>query len=513
MIEYGGRLTFRAILIISQTFLLLILLCLMYVAPLGASAWIVWLGLGLFYCYFAAALCRPVRIMPSIPSYMSIEILFLTFYYLLFYLPNQAYVLNAADLYQNRFLTYTYAWETNRAMIAASLGMVSFCLGLRILRDFVPSRDASLSASEFDAKKTQYRGFGALVLTLLIALILVYQTAGWHSADEGRYTSITSGGSVADGIYLLITMLCIISIATTAAKLAQRQSFGPALWLSLCIVCYWAVRILLNGDRNNFMLLAVAAGGGFLTYRFRGSRFLLVGCLFAALALYNGVEVLRMAQHRSSEALIHDIFTSGVGEDPNGSSFSISTIGLRASLAVVPSAEDFGYGRYKLIGLAGIIPFIRGSMLSDTSKFTNTAQVLSYHVLGPNPTWSVGSNIISDIYIDFGYMGIPVFMLLVGFSAGYIERWAMHNPYSVKTVTIYLMALGLYAELPRYTLDFPVRMLVWTLLLLWTYEIWFGAKHRRTALRRSRIIERWRFGKLTSRGLAAKDGSYGKKLS
>lgn len=158
-------------------------------------------------------------------------------------------------------------------------------------------------------------------------------------------------------------------------------------------------------------------------------------------------------------------------EANRSSSFGITTATLRATFDIVPERLDYGYGKYKLIGFAGIIPLVRGFLLGSDAHLTNTAEVLSNYMLGPNAGWSVGSNLLTDAYMDFGPLGIPGLILLAGLFAGTVQRRAAVTPFSTRTITFYLLVLGNFAELSRYTLDFPVRMLTWTYILFKAYDL------------------------------------------
>lgn len=444
---------------------LAILTALFFATPDGSNPAIIIACLAIFYFYFSRSILNPISIIPGIPTHAKIETLFLAFYFILFYLPYQLSLFGMADLYRNKFLYVTYVEETNRALVAATVGLVGFCTGMSLIARH--GRSNSLARAVLKPLPPEaYRGFGVVTLILLAGLIALYQLAGWYSADEGRYTGITSGGALANGVYTLILMFCVITLARTVALLAERRPLGLVLWLSLTLTALWTGRILLNGDRNSFFVIAIALGGGLMTYCFRARWYVLVACGLASLTLYNVVETFRTLPDRSVGALMQELFTDRQADSFANSSFSITTTTLKASLAIVPEVQDFGFGVYKFIGFAGIIPFIRGALLPDELAFTSTADLISYYMLGSHSVWNTGSNIISDIYIDFGILGVATLMLMLGVTAGYIQKEAARNPTSASHIIVYLMALGLYAELPRYSLDFPVRMIVWTIFLL-----------------------------------------------
>ncbi|MCK1341637.1 O-antigen polysaccharide polymerase Wzy [Bradyrhizobium sp. 38] len=439
------------------------------VVPSGNDPYIAWPVIALFYVYFVRSFFSPMRIRSDIPTYTTIETLFLMFYFLLFINPYQAHFLGISDLRNNSYLSFVYEAGSNQALLAAAIGFVAFHLGISLTR--TRARQNTFSGSDRVDEGTYYHAFGYVVVALLAGFILIYEIAGLQSSDEGRYTKVVSGGAIADGIYLIIIMLCIVGGSRAIALIAQRRALEFPILISLPIIAYWSVRILIHGDRNSFFLIAIAAGGGFFTFVRRTSWIALATCVLVSLFVYSAVETIRMSQDRSFSTLLEKMFEEKPSEEANrSSSFSITTATLRATFDIVPERQDYGYGKYKLIGFAGIVPLIRGSLLGSDAHLTNTAEVLSNYMLGPNAGWSVGSNLLTDIYMDFGVLGIPVLVLLAGLFAGTIQKSAIASPYSTPAITFYLLVLGNFAELSRYTLDSPVRMLTWTYLLFLGYD-------------------------------------------
>ncbi|MCV7061977.1 O-antigen polysaccharide polymerase Wzy [Mycolicibacterium vaccae] len=137
----------------------------------------------------------------------------------------------------------------------------------------------------------------------------------------------------------------------------------------------------------------------------------------------------------------------------------------------MPEYFDYGYGLYKLVGLAGVIPFIRGAVIPPEMPFTQSSDVLVMILLGPSATWGVGTNVIADIYMDFGLFGVPILLFLVGLGVAYTRVSLINHPDSPWRAVFYLVTLALVAELPRYSLTFPVRPLVWVFLLFWAVAV------------------------------------------
>jgi hypothetical protein len=430
-----------------------------WLVPDGISAPVIWACLSIVYVKAVQLLRKPVTIVSGVPTFVTVEALFFLFYYLIYFWPYQQHLIfGGTNLSRSAFiLGNTFVDRSNQAVVIATLGLVAFLAGCGRVRH-TPEQALERGVNE------------SLIERKLIMLALLGQAAsmgvyfgfGLRAAGEGRYTNSSSGGAMADGVSLLILMFCMLAIALVVSRLYRRERLGLTLWIGCAIAFSWAVRLLLLGDRNTFFLLAIVAIGGAFTYLVRVGRIVLAIAGFVAMQLYSAVEAARFTGP-SVGALLAAMF------DPqqkhraglNGSSFDITTISVRASLAAVPSIYDYGYGWFKLIGLAGVVPFIRGVLLSDYSGPRSTANLLSDVTLGSGASWGVGSNVISDIYVDFGLWGVPVVMFIVGIFCRKVQRRLSACPSSPVSTVYYLATLALVAEMPRYAVDSPVRVLCW----------------------------------------------------
>jgi hypothetical protein len=197
---------------------------------------------------------------------------------------------------------------------------------------------------------------------------------------------------------------------------------------------------------------------------------LLIALGVVAIPMYNAIEALRSGRIDSVLDLLSND-GSAAASYGGDTSFNISTISVRAALARVPEGIDYGYGLYKAIGAAGVIPFIRGQIVPSDVPHLQSADVLNDILLGPQAKWGVGSNVIVDAYVDLGVVAVPILLFGLGVFVAYVQRTVTRMPDSPWRSVIYLMTLALIAEIPRYSLDFPVRPLVWTFLIFWAASV------------------------------------------
>jgi oligosaccharide repeat unit polymerase len=437
-------------------------------APEGADSWIIWSCLLIHYSLILSSIRRPIMIRPGLPTFISAEFLFLTWSYLLFFLPYQLHVLNDFDLSTTRFgLIATYPDFANRAVILSAIGMLAFRAGCRSL--------AGRGAVSVDAieKASKVRRLDRLTVSDIlpalavsqVLLIGAYSLFGWRAAGEGRYTKTTAGGNLAEGVYLVVTVLSMVAIVLLiCAPVIGDARRTPLLWFSGSLSLLWAVRLAVAGDRNMAFLIALVATGAVLTFRIRSGRWSLALFAVAAIASYQMIEDSRSGRFDSLTGFFSSGQAFGVVSTETDTSFNLSTISVRAALAVVPDQFDYGYGIYQLIGLGGVVPLVRGMIASLGNSFAQTSEVLNAVLLPPGANWGLGTNVIVDSYMDFGVFGVPVLLFLVGLMVSYVQVETSKYFTSPFWVVMYLVTLAFIAQMPRYSIAYPIRPLGWVLL-------------------------------------------------
>ncbi len=392
------------------------------------------------------------------------NLLFLVFYYLVFLFPYQLVALGFLDvrISKYRFL-YTFPEFSNQAVILCTLGLIAYNWGHMGVakRKRSDSKKAIQNPYLSNLRPIQ---FEQIIFFGLASLIAAYLMFGWRAAGEGRYTNTISGGQIAEAAYFVITMLSMLAVALHFSY-SKGMSATGLRYVNLMLSAAWATRILLAGDRNSFLLISLTALVGYYTYLRKVNWFIVSALALVGFTYYGFAETFR----GSGSTNWLDLFLGSSG-DSSGSqetSFNITTISVRAGLAAVPDSIPYGFGFFKLVGIMGVIPFSRSLFFQGTDIFTSTSQILSDALLSASRTWDVGTNIISDSYIDFGIFGVLGLLFLVGRVSAQITELAKLNPSSVWFRTFYLVSAPLFAELPRYSADFPVRTLLWIWFIFW----------------------------------------------
>jgi oligosaccharide repeat unit polymerase len=221
------------------------------------------------------------------------------------------------------------------------------------------------------------------------------------------------------------------------------------------------------GDRNSFFINAIILIGGYFSLIKSASRkFLFVGVV-GALLLYNIIEITRRSDDRSVDAYLN---AYKLMQDKEGSSFDITLLGYRFTFDFIPQRHDYFYGKFFLLSITSIVPFLSGQLVSPDDSYIASSTVITYTLNGANSNWGLGSNIVSDLYMDFGAIGVIIFIFIIGRFAVFTQQKFETNN-SIKWTTVYLMTLAMFAEISRYGFAFPVRNLVWTFLFFGLFSI------------------------------------------
>jgi len=432
--------------------------------PDGHSGWVIWPCLVIFYAVALPAF-RPIEVKHGLKTQLAARPLFYLYVYLLFFYPYQLHVLGLYDLEGNQFLKASFIEKSNASILLSMIAVLSFDVGcLQTIQR--PRKDPNSGA------------YGLVPWILaggLLSVFAFYCISGLPAALVGAYAGSTTGNTTSDGIYFLCTAFSMWTAGAFIFYISSRKKVPPPIWVGIAVAAAWSMILLVLGDRNNFFLIALVLAAGYATFVRRVPLMALALAVLAALFVYNVVEVARTSEDRSLQAIQQA--AGSIRESSGGierGSFGITTTTGRAALDIAENKTGYFYGKLKLIGFAGIIPYSRSLFVDTNDRFQASSKIFTYWMVGPYATWGVGSNVISDAYMDFGLPGVIIFMFLLGLFAKYAQIKVQENIDSMKWVTIYLVMVATFAEMARYTVDFPVRCIVWAFFVFYA-----GAKLRR----------------------------------
>lgn len=441
--------------------ILICILCTWFVfVPDGSSYWVIWPCLIVFYIVAATAL-KPIEIKKGIKTYVTVRVSFYLYMYLLFFFPYQLYVLNLYNLMDSDFLIFTFVEKSNASILLSTIAVLAFDMGYKKKRRF--------KNYKIDNKVNN------VIPWLFVVGLFIFELLNFASVKEslssGGYSGSATGDATVDGIYFLSTVFSMWVSGVFLFYWANR-SLTLIHWIGFVLVIIWIICLLLLGDRNNLFLILVVLLAGYSTFIKEVPLGTVLAGVAFAIVFYNVSEIARTADTRSIETFI-DAFIdpSQFKKDSSkessfaSGSFGNTTVTARIALDVVPERQDYFYGKFKIVGFAGIIPYSRALIVSPGDLSVTSADVITSSALGRDATWGLGSNVVSDAYMDFGFPGVVVCLFLLGLVAGYLQDKTQLHVDSIKWQVIYLVMLATFFETPRYSVDFPVRPIVWAFIV------------------------------------------------
>ena len=400
-------------------------------------------------------------------KWLTPEILFFLLYYFIFFYPYQLSLFGFFDLQSSKFLNVFFHDFSTKAVLLSTLGAYFFYLGSGFNFKII---------NVTYRKKINYKYMSFFLVSLLILFLLIFILTGLSNYLGESYKGSDVGTSAQNGVYFLVShfvlMVFVFFIARYKQYSLRELVKDKILLFGMFIGAVWATFLLYIGDRNVFFILVISLLGGYFIFHSKLKFLPLFLVILIGIESYKAVEVVRTLDDKTLEnisAVLLENEESSEYQSDGGSLYN-TTITLRASIAYVESGGEYYDGWFKLVGFMGVVPFSRSLIVNRDQYQVTSADVLSDYVLGESRTWSLGTNIISDIYLDFGIPGVIVLMYMLGLVSKYFQCRLMSNHDPIHSISLYLIVLALWSETARYAYDFSIRNLIWSLLIFWIYK-------------------------------------------
>lgn len=406
------------------------------------------------------------------------QVVFLVSFLMLFSVPYWFDFWGLTDLSRNRFLQNTYFENSNKALLLSTTGALAYTAGVVFA---LRLRGGPLTTNRLrgicSIHPRQIPFFQVLALGLLIVSLLLVVVTGASSMFSGAYTGQSIGNNRQDGSLFLASHFSIVCVSALLA--ASPVKNAPAL-VGAASGLWWAGMLILSGDRNSALLILLPMVAGYGLWSRRIGLVTLLALCAVGYIVYEAVEYFRLTPDRTIIGLASAIFsvfsdrsdTGGFGE----SSFSLTTTTVRAGLHEYNYGEAPFGGWFKIVGLLGVIPFSRSMLETPIDGFYTSAQYLTWIVVGADPSWSIGSNIITDLVLDFGATGFVLVMGLIGYTLTY-ARLHLAASIDFSARLLYLVVLTYTLQWPRYSFDFPARSIVWLIFMLIAVRLFSKTSH------------------------------------
>lgn len=379
-------------------------------------------------------------------NYFDFDILFLTTSFFAFF----AYPALIYPINPSYFFVFDIIFDHNvisQATALALLGLVIYMTGSLF---YSPSKNKNVSIGFYPLKRY------TLIICILFSLFLLLGGyTYYHDAYSGNKPS-------ENGIFVYINVLLITFLLVSVdmlycnliykdtSKLQPRYVYKPLLIL---IVIY-VITILSTGSRTVPLQVVLAIIGLYTIYYKNLSLnktliIIIIGVFILATLSYT----------RSGNGKIENIYDA----------FIDIIVVNRNTFAAIEYVNNNGYtlGGSMLSYLLQPIPFgqsIVFNLFNLDPNYTSSANLLTTEALGSIRSMGLGTNIIADIYLSFGVIGVIIFMYFAGWFVAKSKYLAL---YRMDYMIIYTILMANSVFLVRAEFFYCLQEIIWSLIVFY----------------------------------------------
>lgn len=394
-------------------------------------------------------------------NWMAIPIISYIIYWILFFLIPMRLIIQESYEARTESLIAFEKWPV--VVFTASIGICSFLGGYFYIAGKKKKRYVFRKSLDFgEVRIIQMSAWILLFITLATFSILML--SGGTRLYEGGYVHITHLEWNTRVMFIAFNTAFRGAIGLWAIYLLIYDRLRWRHVIPISCLGIMLLATILSGDRG---LLAWSGICVLVIYSQRRPirlRHILCVLLVASIA-FGTIETVRIQEGRSITAntsvIIEDIDPFiGIVQYAESSAPTITN--------AFSAVDQIGYfhGTFFMQGLLSIIPFY-GKLLSWFSsdkggRMHGTAFFMTYYIFG-NYRYGLGTSIVTDIYIDFGLIGVSVIMLLYGLLSAYLYNCRDGGKYHFGLLC-YALFFSTFMTAIRGTATQSIR-LIWTILL------------------------------------------------
>ncbi|HNP66998.1 MAG TPA: O-antigen polysaccharide polymerase Wzy [Aequorivita sp.] len=358
----------------------------------------------------------------------------------------------------------------NYAVWLSVLALLLWILGSLLYYNKARKRNVQkVAIYNIDTKKID----ALLTVFLILFILLVGQKFLRGSYDGGR-----NWGAGANYAYLILRILILLRILyffinTSHLKLSIKKIirliFRNKIFVIILII-YFLI-FLLSGDRGPILEILILCAVSYSLYQKKISFGFFVTALVIGGFL---LTIIGLGRSRDSSEQNQNLFTQGYEKlinsdkafNPTNELASSNRILFRA-IDVVPDKHPYLYGTTFVTEIIGVFPFGANAFLTITQlpeMYISSSYFFTILGQGQFYTYGEGSEILGDIYINFGFYGVLILMFGLGYFIAFITTNALYT-YNHRYILIYvILTIGaLYLNRSNY-LE-PFKLIVYAIAL------------------------------------------------
>ncbi|GEM_PF-1376624 len=289
-------------------------------------------------------------------------------------------------------------------------------------------------------------------IILFILLILFFILVG-NKFLQGNYDGGQNWGKGSSYIFLVfksLLLLRVIYFFMNNKRTIRLINLPQLLFnnkLLLVIVIIFIGVFISAGDRAEILQLFIVSAGSYGIFQKKISfqslvLMICIGSIFFTIIRYGRTRDA-YEDHSALRSGYNTLLEENLPLSPTNELASSNRI-LYTALDVVPDKISYSHGFIMLNESLSIIPFatrIFNEFISIPRMYMSSSLFFTFLAYGNNPTAGEGSEIISDIYINYGVYGVIILMFLFGY---FISFTSFHATIKQKHIwiIIYLLMLG-----------------------------------------------------------------------
>lgn len=360
------------------------------------------------------------------------------------------------------------------------IGLICFLLGLTVKLK-LPSRCyRSQSLQAISLYPLLIFNFGLLIL-FIVSVGETYLAGGYGGSLESKAVRYSL---ILELSYYAYLYFFVKSNDKTDGIWYSFKKIHPIYYVSLLL---YFVILLAAGDRGPVLFLSLATSATVIylsNIRLKNYYFIIVGVI-----LIFGISIFGKGRRHGTGFTFKERIEMGL-TDYNTSSdnpLSPATLELAGSgrlnfkAAQIVEEEGTFNGQFLLQQIIGVVPLLTSpvnSYFNINNREINSANFLTYKVLGPSPTYSVGTTCVADLYLDFGICGVILGLFLFGV----IMRFVDDNIDNLKKIgTFGVCAILIFYSksyyIPRSYISFEFRFIIWLWIFIMMYKLIFEKRN------------------------------------
>lgn len=371
----------------------------------------------------------------------------------------------------------------NQCTVLAILGLLAFTIGYGMKPLGKREEDYCINDQGSNVKSS----FPPLIVFIqIIVFVLFFMTTDIAALLSGTGYGATDASAFENLLYVM-NAIVVLFVARTSSSHTSFSSFIKRFPIvSLIVFIIYCLLRFVSGDRGPFVYSLLLFFFGYLYYSRKKLRLitilgLLLGSmvLIALIGIARGLDTNISFGNRMSDA--YDQFsTSGrftKGDetvlsftDELGFSFYVNQVDV---YAIEAKGEPYHYLSYPIFSILSGIPFMPGliqkSFGVSPENFSSAGFANYQYFGGYERNWGIGTSILGDFYLSFGFIGVIMGLLLTGVFLRYLDSVILiKNKQSVKIYELLFVLLFAAKSIymPRATVFLEMPRFIWGVFVL-----------------------------------------------